>query len=61
MSHIFGGFKLFDSLKITFFIGFTAQYFVTFFIEHPVVQILSALILLTFLEKFTVYLSFTSS
>ena len=36
MSHIFGGFKLFDSLKITFFIGFTAQYFVTFFIEHPV-------------------------
>ena len=36
MSHIFGSFKLFDSLKITFFIGFTAQYFVTFFIEHPV-------------------------
>ena len=36
MSHIFWGFKLFDSLKITFFIGFTAQYFVTFFIEHPV-------------------------
>ena len=36
MSHILGGFKLFDSLKITFSIGFTAQDFVTFFIEHPV-------------------------
>ena len=38
MSHIFGGFKLFDSLKINFFIGFTAQYFVTLFIEHPVAE-----------------------
>ena len=36
MSHISGGYKLFDNLKNTFFIGFIAQYFVTFFIEHPV-------------------------
>ena len=36
MSHIFGGYKHFDSLKNTFFMGFIAQYFFTFFIEHPV-------------------------
>ena len=36
ISHIIGDFNLIDSLKIKFFIGFTAQYFVTFFIEHPV-------------------------
>ena len=39
MSHIFGGYKHFDSLKNTFFMGYIAQYFLTFFIEHPVFSI----------------------
>ena len=36
MSHIFGSYEPFGSLKSTFFHGFIAQYFLTFIIEHPV-------------------------
>ena len=36
MSHIFGCYEPFGSLKNAFFHGLLAQYFVTFFIEHPV-------------------------
>ena len=38
MSHIFGSYEPFGSLKSTFFPGFIAQYFLTFIIEHPVFQ-----------------------
>ena len=38
MSHIFGSYEPFGSLKSTFFPGFIAQYFLTFFIEHPVLK-----------------------
>ena len=36
MSHIFGCYEPFESIKITFFNGFIAQYFVSFFIDHTV-------------------------
>ena len=40
MSHIFGCYEPFGSLKNAFFHGLIAQYFVTFFIEHPVERLI---------------------
>ena len=36
MSHILGCYEPFESIEITFFNGALAQYFVAFFIDHPV-------------------------
>ena len=43
MSHIFGCYGPFGSLKNPFFHGLIAQYFLTFFIGHPVCMILKLL------------------
>ena len=36
LSHIFGCYEPFESIKITFFNGFKALHFVSFFIDHTV-------------------------